>query len=123
MLSITCRAAPGGAGSLPLDSAIKHFVSDPLGLAATGFSPDSALRSEIAPTEWDDQWRGGLVHGSVHDESAHALGGVAGHAGLFSSADDIGRTMALSWARLPAPMTIEPAGRWYSPTRRSWINE
>jgi len=39
----------------------------------------------------------------------------------LTSADDIGLVMALSWARLPAPMTIEPAGRRYSPMRRSWM--
>jgi CubicO group peptidase (beta-lactamase class C family) len=44
----------------------------------------------------DEAWRGGLVHGSVHDESAHALGGIAGHAGLFSSASDIYR-FCLAW--------------------------
>jgi CubicO group peptidase (beta-lactamase class C family) len=47
------------------------------------------LLPRIAPTEFDPEWRGGLVHGSVHDESAHALGGVAGHAGLFSTAEDL----------------------------------
>ncbi len=44
----------------------------------------------IAPTEFDD-WRGRLIQGEVHDENAFALGGVAPHAGLFSTAGDLAR--------------------------------
>lgn len=73
----------------PLDDALRALVIDPLGLVDTGFRPAAALLSRIAPTEIDTDWRGGLVHGAVHDESAHALGGVAGHAGLFSTAADL----------------------------------
>jgi CubicO group peptidase (beta-lactamase class C family) len=80
---------------LPLDQAIAALVLAPLGLAETGFRPPEALRPRIPPTEWDDEWRGGLVWGVVHDESAFALGGVAGHAGLFSTAADLGRLMRL----------------------------
>lgn len=75
----------------PLDAALRDLLLGPLGMADTGFCPPAELRPRVAPTEWDDEWRGGLVHGSVHDESAHALGGVAGHAGLFSTAADMGR--------------------------------
>jgi CubicO group peptidase (beta-lactamase class C family) len=77
-----------GAG---LDQALHDLVIAPLRLLDTCFCPPSELKSRIAPTEVDEAWRGGLVHGSVHDESAHALGGIAGHAGLFSSAADINR--------------------------------
>ncbi|MFL5800846.1 MAG: serine hydrolase domain-containing protein [Roseiflexaceae bacterium] len=72
-----------------LDSALRALVVDPLGLRDTQFCPPAGLLPRIAPTEIDESWRGGLVHGSVHDESAHALGGVAGHAGLFSTAADL----------------------------------
>lgn len=75
----------------PLDQALRALVLEPLGLAETGFRPPAALRPRIVPTEWDDAWRGALVHGVVHDESAYALGGVAGHAGLFSTAADLER--------------------------------
>ncbi len=75
----------------PLDAALRDLVMEPLGLAETGFAPASDQLARIAPTEIDDEWRGGLVHGSVHDESTHALGGVAGHAGLFSTAQDQAR--------------------------------
>ena len=73
----------------PLDAALDDLVIRPLGLRDTRFCPPAALLPRIAPTEHDDTWRGRLIHGSVHDESTHALGGVAGHAGLFSTATDI----------------------------------
>jgi CubicO group peptidase (beta-lactamase class C family) len=73
----------------PFDRALHELVLEPLGLHATRFRPPSDWLPRIAPTENDMEWRGGLVHGSVHDESAHALGGVAGHAGLFSTAQDL----------------------------------
>lgn len=99
-----------------LDAAIRTLVLDPLGMGETGFNPPVALRPRIAPTEWDDAWRGGLVQGSVHDESAHALGGVAGHAGLFSSAGDLLR-FARGWiesGRLLREATIAAAWRDYT---------
>jgi len=80
---------------MPLDQAIATLVCEPLGLTETGFNPPEALRARIPPTEWDEEWRGGLVHGMVHDESAYALGGVAGHAGLFSTAPDLERFLRM----------------------------
>jgi CubicO group peptidase (beta-lactamase class C family) len=47
------------------------------------------MRMLIAPTEQDDAFRGHLAHGEVHDENAWVMGGVAGHAGLFSTAQDL----------------------------------
>jgi len=75
----------------PLDAAVRELITAPLGLEDTGFRPAPGQLDRIAPTELDEEWRGGLVHGSVHDESAHALGGVAGHAGMFSTALDLAR--------------------------------
>jgi uncharacterized protein YbbC (DUF1343 family) len=71
---------------MPLDRfARKHFF-DPLGMSETGFRPDEALRRRCAPTEKrDGEWR----PGEVHDPRAALLGGVAGHAGLFGTADDL----------------------------------
>ena len=94
----------------PLDRALQALVIEPLELRDTSFRPPPELLLRIAPSEVDDDWRGGLVHGSVHDESAHALGGVAGHAGLFSSADDIYR-FCLAWlaAAVDPPGEDEPA--------------
>lgn len=55
------------------------------------FRPDARLRRGIAPTEDERHWRGRLLIGEVHDENAAALGGAAGHAGLFGSAVAVGR--------------------------------
>ncbi len=71
-----------------LDVFLEQRVFGPLGMTDTGFRPHSSLKERIAPTEIQE-WRGGKVHGVVHDENAWALGGVAGHAGLFSSARDL----------------------------------
>ena len=57
-------------------------------MGTTTFNPPAARRKRIAPTE-DDPRRGGVVCGVPHDESTFALGGVAGHAGLFSTAADL----------------------------------
>ena len=73
----------------PLDRFLSERVWGPLGMQDTGFSPDSALHARVAPTEIDADYRGVHVRGVVHDENAWAVGGVAGHAGLFSSARDI----------------------------------
>ncbi|MBW3628934.1 MAG: beta-lactamase family protein [Gemmatimonadetes bacterium] len=72
----------------PLDVFLRQRVWTPLGMMDTGFNPPPELRHRIAPTEIQE-FRGGKVHGVVHDENAWALGGVAGHAGLFSSARDL----------------------------------
>ena len=73
----------------PLDRFVDERVWEPLGMRDTGFRPDSALHGRVAPTEIDADYRGVHVRGVVHDENAWAVGGVAGHAGLFSSARDI----------------------------------
>jgi CubicO group peptidase (beta-lactamase class C family) len=75
----------------PLDQFIGRRVFAPLGMRDTRFNPDTtdvALRRRIAPTAIDTS-RGGLLWGVVHDANAWALGGVSGHAGLFSSARDL----------------------------------
>jgi CubicO group peptidase (beta-lactamase class C family) len=53
------------------------------------FMPAAGLRDRIAPTEWD-RWRGRVLCGEVHDENAAALGGAAGHAGLFGTVTAVG---------------------------------
>lgn len=74
----------------PLDRYLARHVFAPLGMRDTRYRPDSSLRARIAPTE-KDPWRGRHLRGEVHDENAFALGGVSGHAGLFSSARDLDR--------------------------------
>mgnify|MGYP006284614001 CR=1 FL=1 len=73
-----------------LDQWVKEYVYEPLRLQRTTFRPLEYLsKAEIVPTENDQKWRHQLVHGYVHDETASLLGGVAGHAGLFSNAREL----------------------------------
>jgi CubicO group peptidase (beta-lactamase class C family) len=74
----------------PLDVFLERRLFGPLGMRDTRFRPPPAWVDRIAPTE-RDAWRGRLVRGEVHDENAFHLGGVSGHAGLFSSALDLSR--------------------------------
>ncbi|HUT35265.1 MAG TPA: serine hydrolase domain-containing protein [Planctomycetota bacterium] len=67
----------------------KSEILAPLALGNTCFCPPDPSR--CVPTEVDDRWRHRLVVGEVHDEIAATLGGVAGHAGLFATAADVGR--------------------------------
>src|SRR4051812_8754680 len=71
-----------------LDEFLEERVFGPLGMTDTHFHPADSLRSRIAPTETAPP-RGYPLQGEVHDENAYALGGVAGHAGLFSTAADL----------------------------------
>jgi CubicO group peptidase (beta-lactamase class C family) len=81
---------------MPLDRFCHERIFRPLGLRATGFVDLTALRTRklapvtgmIAPTE-RCPWRKRVLCGEVHDDNAYAMGGVAGHAGLFSSAADV----------------------------------
>jgi CubicO group peptidase (beta-lactamase class C family) len=73
----------------PLDRFLAREVFGPLGMTDTGFRPSPTLLPRIAPTEQDDTFRHMLVRGVVHDENSYVMGGVAGHAGLFSTARDL----------------------------------
>ncbi len=74
-----------------LDYYLHESVFRPLGMTETWFDPPRSLYRRTAPTEVDTVYRHRHVYGEVHDENAHALGGVAGHAGLFSSARDLAK--------------------------------
>lgn len=71
-----------------LDRFAEARIFGPLGMKDTGFLPRLPDRLRIAPTEYDPL-RNGALQGIVHDENARCMGGVAGHAGLFSTADDL----------------------------------
>lgn len=71
-----------------LDAFLKQRVFGPLGMKDTYFRPADSLRYRIAPTEIHPP-RGYPLQGEVHDENAYAMGGVAGHAGMFSTANDL----------------------------------
>lgn len=72
-----------------LDEAISKALLRPLGMDDTRFLPPPSLRWRIAATEFQTDPPRGRVHGDVHDETAWALGGVAGNAGLFGTATDL----------------------------------
>ncbi|MFI5311124.1 MAG: glycoside hydrolase family 3 N-terminal domain-containing protein [Gemmatimonadales bacterium] len=77
-----------------IDGWFAEHVARPLKLAETMFTPSASLLPRIAPTEVDP-WRQRHLRGEVHDENSSALGGVAGHAGLFSTAHDLARIARL----------------------------
>jgi CubicO group peptidase (beta-lactamase class C family) len=71
-----------------LDAYLQQRLFEPLGMTDTHFRPHWTLRDRIAPTELTPP-RGYPLRGEVHDENAFVMGGVAGHAGLFSTATDL----------------------------------
>ncbi len=73
----------------PLDRLARERIFAPLGMKDSLFNPLKTLRARIAPTENDTSFRKRLLQGEVHDENAWAMGGVAGQAGLFSTAADL----------------------------------
>lgn len=73
----------------PLDEYARQEIFQPLGMNDTMFRPTKELLPRIAPTE--RQSNGDVLRGVVHDPTSRFMGGVAGHAGLFSTADDLGR--------------------------------
>ena len=73
----------------PLDALSNQFIFSPLEMKNTMYRPPQKLWPTIAPTEFDTQLRHKLIQGEVHDENAYVLGGVSGHAGLFSTAPDL----------------------------------
>lgn len=94
-----------------LDQLFRERIAKPLGLRETGFRPAASLRERIAPTEVGNaceremakafvpesrlaSLREELIHGEVHDGNAYAMGGVAGHAGLFGTARELCRIAA-----------------------------
>ncbi len=73
----------------PLDEVVADGITRPLGMRDTMYTPPASLRDRIAATE-AQPWAGReMIRGEVHDENAWSLGGVAGHAGLFSTAHDL----------------------------------
>lgn len=119
---------------VPLDQFVSSRVWQPLNMHDTGFNPlasgampadsdctaafraDNPLLARIAMTEIDTAYRHTHIHGIVHDENACALGGVAGHAGLFSSARDVAvfSQMLLNGGQYGGVRLIQPTtvARW-----------
>ena len=72
-----------------LDVFCQREVFGPLGMSRTTFNPGPTLKQSIPPTAEDRSFRNRVIQGEVQDENASMLGGVAGHAGLFSSVEDL----------------------------------
>lgn len=73
----------------PENEYVKKLLFEPLGMKNTGYLPASSMMARIAPTEM--QKDGKILRGVVHDPTSRFMGGVAGHAGVFSTADDLGK--------------------------------
>jgi uncharacterized protein YbbC (DUF1343 family)/CubicO group peptidase (beta-lactamase class C family) len=88
------------------DYAAQHIFA-PLGMRDTRFLPPKEWLTRIAPTQYDEH--GVMLRGIVHDPTARRMGGVAGHAGLFSTADDLARfaQALLSGSPVLSPLAIE----------------
>ncbi len=92
---------------MPLNEFATRNIFEPLGMTHTRFLPTGEWESLIAPTQYDEH--GQMLRGVVHDPTARRMGGVAGHAGLFSTADDLARFAQemLSGSRVLSRSTIE----------------
>jgi uncharacterized protein YbbC (DUF1343 family)/CubicO group peptidase (beta-lactamase class C family) len=87
----------------------RRRIFEPLGMRETTFQPPAAWKTRIAPTELAGK-NGPPLRGVVHDETARFMGGVAGHAGLFSTADDLSKfcQMLLNKGRLGGTQFLSP---------------
>ena len=94
---------------------LERHVFRPLGMKDTMYTPAPKLARRIAPTEMDRILRNRVVAGSVHDENCYVMGGVCGHAGLFSTARDLA-----VFARM---MLDRGAGRGRRILRQSTVGE
>lgn len=97
-----------------IDSFLNRELYYPMGMSTTVYRPERRGRfmmRRIPPTEFDAVYRNRIVQGEVHDERAYYMGGIAGHAGLFSSGADLGRfAQMLLWnGKYSGQQFIEPA--------------
>ena len=119
---------------LPLDRAVSDFVFSPMNLKNTYYHrikrrPDQDIFPEVAATE-DSEWRGGVLQGQVHDDNTWAMGGYAGHAGVFGTAEStlefarrllVGRflkseTLLRMWTRADSPPGCDRTLGWDTPS-------
>jgi serine-type D-Ala-D-Ala carboxypeptidase len=118
-----------------LDRFCQREIFGPLGMLHTAFNPPAAWRAAIPPTADDRSFRKRIIQGEVQDENASVVGGVAGHAGLFATAEDLGtfshvllqggrpllrpETLALFARRETAPAGTSRALGWDTPASPS----
>jgi len=88
--------------AMPLDTVVRRRVLDPLGIADMGFRrlPVSAGNDPPMAAGQICPWRKRLIKGEVDDDNAHVMGGVAGHAGLFGTADAVHQVVTALWRAL-----------------------
>ncbi|WP_077624636.1 serine hydrolase [Sediminibacillus massiliensis] len=93
-----------------LDEFVKENITSPLKMTDTMYNPPASLKHRIAATEYQAVPDRGLVWGEVHDENAWSLDGVAGHAGVFSTADDLAKFahIFLNKGRYAGKQILEP---------------
>lgn len=88
---ITLQKVIEKISSKSLDVFLEENLFTKLNMNQTMYSPSNEIKSNCVPTELDDFWRMRLLQGEVHDERAYMLNGVAGHAGLFSTVEDLSK--------------------------------
>jgi CubicO group peptidase (beta-lactamase class C family) len=105
----------------PEDEYVQGNIFEPLGMTETRYLPPATLLPRIAPTAIDDESRadpaknpdfGHLLRGAVHDPTARRMGGVAGHAGVFSTAHDVGlfaQALLDRLANRPSNFPLQPS--------------
>src|SRR5690554_4980067 len=113
----------------PIDQFLEQNFYDPLGIYSLTYQPLAKFNKErIAPTELDGNFRKALVQGYVHDQGAAMLGGVAGHAGLFGTANDLAIIMQMMLQEgkyggrdlLEGKTINQFTGRQSAQSRRAW---
>jgi CubicO group peptidase (beta-lactamase class C family) len=118
-----------------LDRFCQREIFAPLAMTSTTFNPPTEIRAQIPPTANDQNLRNRIIQGEVQDENASILGGVAPHAGLFSTAEDLAKfahamlnggrpilrpeTVSLFTRREPAPPGTSRALGWDTPSTPS----
>lgn len=107
----------------PLDEYCHQKIFAPLGMVDTGFNPPEASRARVAPTTREGEQ---LIHGVVHDPTSRRMGGVTGHAGLFTTAEDVARYARLllnrgelDGVRIFKPETVALMTRVHTPPEMS----
>lgn len=92
---------------VPLDEYARREIFLPLGMKESMFNPPAAWKPRIAPTE---MWKGSVLRGVVHDPTCRFMGGVAGHAGLFTTAMDLSRfaTFMLNLGQMEGSRIVSP---------------
>lgn len=135
ILGVALERLAGGTNDDSLDIVCQREIFGPLALSSTTFNPTHHLRAQIPPTADDRSFRHRIIQGEVQDENASVLGGVAPHAGLFSTAKDLarfahcmlqgghpillGETVAIFTRRESAPAGTTRALGWDTPSSAS----